>query len=135
MTALWDTLRRIPLLPAIILVATVVYIKESKLPSNAAMEPIIAQIARAVHDYFLFTPAGGAPAGGQVRLQVGPMRRTTGTARMLWENVSNGQMHLPSERRDCYLQSVSIPICLERMLIRNWCALWGAPNPMPRACC
>ena len=35
-------------------VITVVYIKESKLPSNDAMEPVIAQIARAAYDYFLF---------------------------------------------------------------------------------
>ena len=35
-------------------VVTVVYIKESKLENNAAMEPVIAQIARAVHDYFVF---------------------------------------------------------------------------------
>jgi beta-lactamase class A len=35
-------------------VVTVVYIKESKLESNEAMEPVIAQIARAVHDYFVF---------------------------------------------------------------------------------
>ena len=39
-------------------VVTVVYIKESKLESNAAMEPVIAQIARAVHDYFVFSPTG-----------------------------------------------------------------------------
>jgi len=37
-------------------VVTVVYIKESKLENNAAMEPVIAQIARAVHDYFVFNP-------------------------------------------------------------------------------
>ena len=35
-------------------VVTVVYIKESKLPNNEAMEPVIAQIARAVYDYFVF---------------------------------------------------------------------------------
>ncbi len=35
-------------------VITVVFIKESKLPSNDAMEPVIAQIARAVYDYFVF---------------------------------------------------------------------------------
>ena len=35
-------------------VITVVYIKESKLPSNDAMEPVIAQIARAAYDYFVF---------------------------------------------------------------------------------
>ena len=39
-------------------VVTVVYIKESKLENNAAMEPVIAQIARAVHDYFVFNPRG-----------------------------------------------------------------------------
>ncbi len=39
-------------------VVTVVYIRESKLESNAAMEPVIAQIARAVHDYFVFNPHG-----------------------------------------------------------------------------
>ena len=38
-------------------VVTVVYIKESKLPDNPSMEPVIAQIARAVHDYFVFRPA------------------------------------------------------------------------------
>ncbi len=37
-------------------VVTVVYIKESKLEDNAAMEPVIAQIARAVHDFFVFNP-------------------------------------------------------------------------------
>ena len=35
-------------------VVTVVYIKDSKLENNAAMEPVIAHIARAVHDYFAF---------------------------------------------------------------------------------
>tara|TARA_Y100000817_G_scaffold190416_1_gene148759 strand:+ start:1966 stop:2799 length:834 start_codon:yes stop_codon:yes gene_type:complete len=35
-------------------VITVVYIKESKLPDNPAMEPVIANIARAIHDYFTF---------------------------------------------------------------------------------
>lgn len=35
-------------------VICVVFIKESKLPDNAAMEPVIAQIARATHDYFVF---------------------------------------------------------------------------------
>ncbi|NNM32600.1 MAG: class A beta-lactamase [Gemmatimonadetes bacterium] len=39
-------------------VVTVVYIRESKLEDNAAMEPVIAQIARAVHDYFVFNPRG-----------------------------------------------------------------------------
>ncbi|MEM6703697.1 MAG: class A beta-lactamase [Acidobacteriota bacterium] len=34
-------------------VVTVVFIKESKLPSNDAMEPVIAHIARAVFDYFV----------------------------------------------------------------------------------
>ncbi len=34
-------------------VITVVYIKESKLPSNEAMEPVIAHIARTVYDYFV----------------------------------------------------------------------------------
>ena len=41
-------------------VVTVVYIKESKLENNAAMEPVIAQIARAVHDYFVFNPQGAS---------------------------------------------------------------------------
>lgn len=35
-------------------VISVVFVKESKLPSNAAMEPVIAEIARASHDYFVF---------------------------------------------------------------------------------
>ena len=35
-------------------VITVVFVKESKLPSNEAMEPVIAEIARASHDYFVF---------------------------------------------------------------------------------
>jgi len=35
-------------------VISVVFVKESKLPSNEAMEPVIAEIARASHDYFLF---------------------------------------------------------------------------------
>ena len=35
-------------------VVTVVYIKESEVESVADREPVIAQIARAVHDYFLF---------------------------------------------------------------------------------
>ena len=35
-------------------VITVVFIKESKLPDNEAMEPVIAEIARAVYDYFVF---------------------------------------------------------------------------------
>lgn len=37
-------------------VVTVVYIKESKLENNEAMEPVIAQISRAIHDYFVFNP-------------------------------------------------------------------------------
>ncbi|MDP2959296.1 MAG: class A beta-lactamase, partial [Longimicrobiales bacterium] len=37
-------------------VVAVVYIKESKLPNSAAMEPVIAQISRAIHDYFAFNP-------------------------------------------------------------------------------
>jgi beta-lactamase class A len=37
-------------------VLTLVYIKESKLGSAEAMEPVIAQIARAIHDYFVFNP-------------------------------------------------------------------------------
>jgi beta-lactamase class A len=36
-------------------VVTVVYIKESALPTPEDREPVIAQIARAVHDYFTFT--------------------------------------------------------------------------------
>jgi len=39
-------------------VVCVVFLKESKLEDNAAMEPVIAQIARAVHDYFVFHPGG-----------------------------------------------------------------------------
>ncbi len=35
-------------------VVTVVYIKESEIEDIAAREPVIAHIARAVHDYFLF---------------------------------------------------------------------------------
>ncbi|MCY3965400.1 MAG: class A beta-lactamase [Acidobacteria bacterium] len=35
-------------------VISVVFVKESKLPSNAAMEPVIAEVARASHDYFVF---------------------------------------------------------------------------------
>ena len=35
-------------------VVTVVFIKESQLENNEAMEPVIAQIGRAVHDYFVF---------------------------------------------------------------------------------
>lgn len=35
-------------------VVTVIYIKESKLPGNEDMEKVIAQIARAIHDFFLF---------------------------------------------------------------------------------
>ncbi|MYF94243.1 MAG: class A beta-lactamase [Holophagales bacterium] len=35
-------------------VISVVFVKESKLPSNAAMEPVIAEIARASYDYFVF---------------------------------------------------------------------------------
>ena len=35
-------------------VVTVVYIKESEIESSADREPVIAQIARAVHDYFVF---------------------------------------------------------------------------------
>ena len=40
-------------------VVTVVYIKESKLADSATMEPVIAQIARAVHDYFVFNRGDG----------------------------------------------------------------------------
>jgi len=39
-------------------VVTVVFIKESRLPSREAREDVIAQIARAVHDYFTFIPEG-----------------------------------------------------------------------------
>lgn len=35
-------------------VISVVFVKESRLPSNEAMEPVIAEIARASHDYFVF---------------------------------------------------------------------------------
>lgn len=35
-------------------VISVVFVKESKLPSTQAMEPVIAEIARASHDYFVF---------------------------------------------------------------------------------
>ncbi|MDE2921463.1 MAG: class A beta-lactamase [Acidobacteriota bacterium] len=35
-------------------VISVVFVKESKLPSSEAMEPVIAEIARASHDYFVF---------------------------------------------------------------------------------
>jgi beta-lactamase class A len=38
-------------------VVTVVYIKESVLPTNEDMEPVIAQIARAVYDFFTFRSA------------------------------------------------------------------------------
>jgi beta-lactamase class A len=37
-------------------VVAVVYIKESKLPGSEAMEPVIAQISRAIYDYFAFNP-------------------------------------------------------------------------------
>lgn len=39
-------------------VVTVVFIKESRLPGRDAREDVIAQIARAVHDYFTFLPQG-----------------------------------------------------------------------------
>ena len=39
-------------------VVCVVYIKESELEDNAAMEPVIAHIARTVHDYFVLRPTG-----------------------------------------------------------------------------
>jgi len=39
-------------------VVTVVFIKESRLPRKEAREDVIAQIARAVHDYFTFMPEG-----------------------------------------------------------------------------
>ncbi len=41
-------------------VVCVVFIKESELPSNEAMEPVIAEIARAVYDFFVLDP-GRAP--------------------------------------------------------------------------
>jgi beta-lactamase class A len=39
-------------------VVTVVFVKESRLTSREARENVIAQIARAVHDYFTFTSTG-----------------------------------------------------------------------------
>jgi beta-lactamase class A len=38
-------------------VVVVVLIKESQLPTNEAMEPVIAHVARAAHDYFTFRSA------------------------------------------------------------------------------
>ncbi len=37
-------------------VVAAVYVKDSRLPSTEAMEPVIAQTARAAYDYFLFHP-------------------------------------------------------------------------------
>jgi hypothetical protein len=39
-------------------VVTVVFIKGSRLPTKEAREDVIAQIARAVHDYFALIPKG-----------------------------------------------------------------------------
>ena len=42
-------------------VVTVVFLKESKLESNEAMEPVIAEIARTVHDFFVLHPGKTPP--------------------------------------------------------------------------